>query len=344
MRENEGYVGMNHTKRFLNFQNGLLLCAAMLIVGCTPVSTPPPYHPTNVYNIPPPPTITPSIQFLASTNKEDLSCYRIDASGQISGIIHIPKNQLVTVIGRNVDNSWILIRLEGLSLPNCWIEQSFLDLHGDLNSLPNFSNFIPPPPTVTPFSQTETNNFQPRFQAVIIKENTGCVIERYQGLDVVVSLHQFQIVDVIGRNDIGDMLLVRIEGIRDCWSEATSLDTQGDVSSLPIITFFHPSTPITDTPSPVIDLEVTYKVDVIECTCGGRLGKALVTLTISNGIAPYYINSQEPVYPVLGRFVTFNTVLGVRFILKVTSSDGKRWQDTIIIPNQCSEGCGNTSP
>ena len=204
---------------------------------------------------------------------------------------------------------------------------------------------FPPPPTVTPFSPTEMFKLSPSFQAVT-KENVKCFFGYNQGIETFAYFSQFLIVDVIGKNYAGGWILVRVNGLQDCWVETNLLILYGDVSLLPIVTTAFPSISIIDTPSPVIatDLEVTYKVDVIECACRRRLGKAIITLTISNGIAPYYINNQEPVFPVLGRFVTFDTVLGIRFTLKVSSSDGKRWQDTIIIPSQCSDGCGDTAP
>ncbi len=58
--------------------------------------------------------------------------------------------QTAEVVGRNADNTYLIIRNPNRPGKLCWLWGRYATLHGNLNALPIFTPPPPPPPTATP--------------------------------------------------------------------------------------------------------------------------------------------------------------------------------------------------
>lgn len=200
----------------------------------------------------------------------------------------------------------------------------------------------------------------------VVNNETNCYITSNSGQIIASApISEFDFVEVVGKDDTGRWFYVKLDELTvACWVDSSSLKPESDTASLSVISSSIPpistvdssqiapietfaistEIPVTSTETPITaaeanDLEVTYDVDVIECACYGKLGRAIVTLTIVNGIPPYNISGQVPV---LEKTVTFDAVLGSSITLEISSSDGKTWKDTIVVPSQCVSGCDDS--
>lgn len=157
------------------------------------------------------------------------------------------------------------------------------------------------------------------FEAVT-KEDLSC----FFGTDGVysVTLTQFQVVMVVGKNTIGDWILLRLEQFADCWAELRLLNLHGDINSLPVIS--DPLMTSTSTLTPVVSptatptdavpanfdpVELRWKVITYECNGRGDVISVTIDLDISGGIPPY---TSDPPLPV-------NTVPRQILSIKVSS-------------------------
>ena len=169
------------------------------------------------------------------------------------------------------------------------------------------------PPVSSPSSEVplDSSTFPVRFDAVA-EEDLTCFFGNSELYGV--NLPRFQILGVVGRNNIGDWILVRLEQFKDCWVETVLLNLSGDINSLPIISISQPpilmptatsaptdtpipnlvntSTPIAPTPIPI---ELRWKVLYFECNGSGEVTLVAIDLDISGGIPPYTSIPQLPI-------------------------------------------------
>ena len=197
------------------------------------------------------------------------------------------------------------------------------------------------------------------FDAVV-KEDGFCFFENSRS-ESRAFIPQNKIVGVIGKNVTGEVILLRWEDFADCWMLERLLDLQDkNVDILRVIdTSFPPETifllaqpteepteapteePTEEPIQPAFDVEVDIKT--IVCACGGKAGKARITLTFKGGKAPYTVNGQTPVN---GNTTSFETILDIPIKLRVVSSDEQVWEDVVKVP-YCSvpdDQCNNPPP
>lgn len=160
-------------------------------------------------------------------------------------------------------------------------------------------------PPNTEASPTFASTLPPIFQAVA-KDDTTCYFGTNDGYDAFVTIPQYSIVSVLGKDTSGQWMLVRLEGFADCWIHSTSLQLMGSDGNLPLITTSLPpvTTPVpstsvittqlaNQTPSPSMGL--TWKVLSFDCY-DGKVTRVLVDLNVSGGILPYSYSQQLPMY------------------------------------------------
>ena len=135
----------------------------------------------------------------------------------------LSRNTTLTLVGRNADSSWLQIQIPettGLG----WVSKDFVNVQGDVNSLPVVE--ISEPTAVTP--------------SLVTGIITASTLKVRQGPDTIfktiTSLPRNTTLIMVGRNADGSWLQIQIPETTGLgWVSKDFVNVQGDVNSLPVV-------------------------------------------------------------------------------------------------------------
>jgi hypothetical protein len=241
--------------------------------------------PTTQPSITPTPTLLPSIPVVV---KQPSYCHNGPNENYPSPII-IPAGSKVGILAKNSDGEdWFLIQAPTLS--RCWINSRFINSSGiDTKKILN----IPTVSTVSDNGCYTYPDFKAELQTVIP-----------EGWKIV----------IIGKSDVqADWLLVTPhDSTEPCWIKFNNLSiTIADFQDIPVNSV---STAPTLTPTPLVSLEINWKILSYDCS-NGQVTGVRVDLNVSGGVPPYTYLPELPLYAKPNQVVSIN--------VKSNTSDGE---------------------
>ena len=153
-------------------------------------------------------------------------------------IISLPKNTILTMVGRNADNSWLQIQIPGKTDLG-WASKDFINVQGDVNSLPvveateSASESKPVSPEVV---ETAKATAAPAIVTGVITAKELSVRKGPgKTFKAITSLAKNTTLTVVGRNADNSWLQIQIPGKTDLgWASKDFVKVLGDINSLPV--------------------------------------------------------------------------------------------------------------
>jgi len=171
---------------------------------------------------------------------------------QFSVVDVVYQGQVVTMIARTTDNSWVFIRTP--NVVDGWVNASYIIPSVPINTLPIIGAITPtptPPPTNTPVPGTTPTPVQPIYATAVV--NTGALNVRSgpaPTYTILTAVYQGDILVMLGRNGDGSWIYISTPSNVVGWVNAKYVIPSIPIANLPIIGPVAP-TPVPGTATPI---------------------------------------------------------------------------------------------